>query len=255
MKLSNVFKSGSEYNGVHYDGENKVVKWIPIDSEEAFHNALKEDPTNPSLLHYLKNPITYKLNNYGFRTPVDFVDGIEGNVFLGCSHTFGIGNYLENTWSWKLNEYVGGNFLNLAVFGAGIGTGFRLLYQLKEIIRPKNVFLYFPHPYRFEYYVGDPPEWRSIAIHDKNFPPFLLERNNMEMYYHLHFNAIKTLCAELDVPLFAAEPFDFNDTEHKVFPDRARDTHFGPSGHISVFEKYKQLYDHKIEPSSKPCQS
>ena len=136
MDITDKLQIGEDYI------KNGVLKWLPSDTEEDFFERLNKDPKNPSLLHYLENPITYKLNNYGFRTPVNFVDGIEGNVFLGCSHTIGIGHYLESIWSWKLNEYIGGNFLNLAVGGTGIGTGYRLLYGLKEMIRPKNVFLY-----------------------------------------------------------------------------------------------------------------
>ena len=40
--------------------------------------------------------IEYKLNNEGFRTPDDFNSMDEGNIFLGCSHTFGVGLPIEN---------------------------------------------------------------------------------------------------------------------------------------------------------------
>ena len=91
MNLTNELHIGDQYP------KNTIVEWIPSDTEEAFLERLEKDPTNASLLHYLENPITYELNNYGFRTPVYFTEGIEGNVFLGCSHTMGIGHYLENT--------------------------------------------------------------------------------------------------------------------------------------------------------------
>ena len=251
MNLTNILTS-EENLLLNLNGKKAVHKWIPSDSEEAFLYRLKKDPKNPSLLHYLNNPITYKLNNYGFRTPVDFVNGIEGNVFLGCSHTFGIGNYLENTWSWKLNEYIGGNFLNLGTNGACIGRGFRLLYGLKGMIRPKNVFLFFPHPYRFEYYIANPPRWRTVSVHSKGTMPLILEKNNMEMYYYLHFNAIETLCKELDVPLYAVGPFDLNNPKHDVFPTCARDKHFSPSSNIIILEEFKRAYNNKIKPYSRP---
>jgi hypothetical protein len=242
------------YLGRDYIG-GTLKGWIPTDSKSNFLNRLEKDPTNPSLLYYLKNPITYKLNNYGFRTPVDFVDGVEGNLFLGCSHTFGIGHYLENTWSWKLNEYVGGKFLNAAVGGKGIGTGFRLFYQLKGIIKPKNVFLYFPHPYRFEFFDGYIKAWKSVSIHSDLTSvnkDIILEKNNMEMYYYLHFNAIKNLCTELNIPLYAINNENIFSTWHETFPDCARDTHLPPSDHINIFERFKQAYDNKEEPHSKP---
>ena len=44
---------------------NRILKWFPMDSEELFNNNLKKEPKNKSLLYYLDNPITYKLNEYG----------------------------------------------------------------------------------------------------------------------------------------------------------------------------------------------
>ena len=244
MDITNILHIGKDYE------KNTTLGWIPTDSKDLFFDRLKKDPTNPSLLHYLENPISYKLNNYGFRTPIDFVDGVEGNLFLGCSHTFGIGHYLENTWSWKLNEYVGGNFLNASVGGSGIGTASRLLYGLKGIIKPKNVFLYFPHTSRFEYY--NPREnWTSATIHNNDFL-ILSEKNNMEMYYYLHFNAIKTLCKELNTTLYAVNNENIFHNRHKTFPDCARDLHLSPADQINIFERFKQAYDNKEEPYSKP---
>tara|TARA_S200002703_G_scaffold156569_2_gene162495 strand:+ start:591 stop:1370 length:780 start_codon:yes stop_codon:yes gene_type:complete len=239
------------YLGKDYDG-SRLKEWIPTDSKLLFLDRLEKDPTNPCLLHYLKYPITYKLNNYGFRTPVDFVDEVEGNLFLGCSHTFGIGHYLENTWSWKLNEYVGGKFLNAAAGGAGIGTGFRLFYFLKGIIKPKNVFLYFPHPYRFEYFDGKRNLWETVNINSGRNINIIAEKNNMEMYYYLHFNAIKNLCTELNIPLYAINNENIFSVQHEIFPDCARDYHSPPSDHINIFERFKQAYDNKEEAYSKP---
>ena len=34
---------------------------------------------------------------------------------MGCSHTFGIGHHLENTWGFKLNNVIGGKFWNLGI--------------------------------------------------------------------------------------------------------------------------------------------
>ena len=247
MDLTDKLQIGEDYI------KNGVLKWLPSDTEEALFERLKKDPKNASLLYYLENPITYKLNNYGFRTPVNFTDGIEGNVFLGCSHTIGIGHYLESTWSWKLNEYIGGNFLNLSVAGTGIGTGFRLLHGLKEMIRPKNVFLYYPHVHRFEYYHARYKKWQTVSAPHNPSMKFMYESNNIEMYYYLHYNAIKNLCKEFDVPLYTInELFSlFNQTS--TLPRIARDNHLSPSTHINIFERFKEVYDNKTEIYSRPA--
>lgn len=105
-----------------------------------------------SLKYYKENPIEYKFNNYGFRTPDDFNDTDEGNIFLGCSHTFGTGHHLENTWAYKVNKEVGGKFWNLSQGGTGIQTDYRLLLGWKDDLKIKNIFHFTkPHP-RFEFF-------------------------------------------------------------------------------------------------------
>ena len=42
---------------------NKTLKWLPADSEKTFLERLKKDPNNPSLQHYIKHPIEYKMTN------------------------------------------------------------------------------------------------------------------------------------------------------------------------------------------------
>ena len=252
MELTNILQHSKTVKA------NTTLKWIPADTEEAFLKRLKKYPNDPSLQHYLHNPIEYKMNNMGFRTPVDFVDGVEGNLFLGCSHTMGIGHHLENVWAWKLNEYIGGNFLNASVGGAGIGTGFRLLYGLKEIIRPKNVFLFFPQPYRFEYYNSYDATWTtaSVNIAKKNEFPIIIEKNNMEMYYYVHFNAIKTLCDELDANLFTlqGDTLVLGYPTFKKIPIIARDNHLDIQQQYKILERFKYVYDNNIKPSSRPLQ-
>jgi hypothetical protein len=239
----------------HLKGKgNTNIKWIPADTEKAFLERLKKEPNNPSLQHYLQYPIEYKMNNMGFRTPVDFVEGVEGNLFLGCSHTMGIGHYLENVWSWKLNEYVGGKFLNAGVGGAGIGTGFRLFYGLKGTIRPKNVFLFFPHTYRFEYF--DSSNWTTMGISSDKVNPIISEKNNMEMYYYLHYNAIKTLCDNLGANLYTLQDdkLSLDITPTNDIPISARDYHLHINQQHHIFEKFKYVYDNKLKPSSRPLE-
>ena len=234
---------------------NSTLAWLATDTKEYFTQRLADDPNNPNLIYYKENPIDYRLNNYGFRTNIDFYEGIEGNVFLGCSHTMGIGLHLERSWAYMMNEYVGGNFLNLGVGGSGIGTGFRLLYGFKDILKPKNVFLFYPHVYRYEYFDYNPPIWRPIDVHSAGEELHVISKNNnMEMYYYLHFNAIKTLCEDFGAALYVVrdeiEPKDYTHT----LPNCARDMHFPPSHHINIFKKYKHAYDNKIKPSCRPSQ-
>ena len=239
------------------DKANKTLKWVPSDTLENFKKKLAKDPNDPNMQYYLKNPIEYKMNNMGFRTPVDFVDGVEGNLFLGCSHTMGIGHHLENIWAWKLNEYIGGNFLNAGVGGSGIGTAFRLLYGLKGMIRPKNVFLFTPHGYRYEYFNPDLKAWTTIQTTRLSARSELFKtiqaKNNMEMYYYLNFTAIKDICKSIGANLYAIDDIDFKilKTNKDTIPYTARDYHLPIDNHHHIFEKFKKAYDNNEPPNSK----
>ena len=239
MKITNKFIH-------HYsDLANSTVSWLGSDSKENFLERLKKEPTDPDVLYYKENPIEYKFNNYGFRTEVDFIPGMDGNIFLGCSHTVGIGHHLENTWSWKLNEEIGGNFLNLAVGGTGIGTAFRLLHAFKDMLKPTNVFLLNLHPYRYEYFDHYLHTWVSHRALDVNpiLSRHLLEQNNRNLYYHLHLNAIHRLCDDLEIRLFNISYKNLlhihEKSDYSGIPATARDNHMNISEHINLYECFK----------------
>jgi hypothetical protein len=142
----------------------QTLDWYPMDSEQRFKENFTNHPTNKSLLTYKKNPIQYKLNEYGFRSD-SFDTEKPGNVFLGCSHTFGIGNYMENTWSHKVNKKVGGKFFNLASPGKGIMTSLRLLRYWSSKLNIKNIFHYQPIYPRYEFYGDGSSEKSDTNIH------------------------------------------------------------------------------------------
>ena len=121
------------------------------DGEFAFKANLEKYPDDKCLLHYRDNPLLYKTNKQGYRSPSDIKKGFNGNLYLGCSYTYGVGHYWENTWVGLLNKKIGGECLNLGVPGTGIGTGARTLNELKHVIKPKNIFCNYVHKYRYEF--------------------------------------------------------------------------------------------------------
>lgn len=254
--------------------KSTTLLWTVSDNERRFKENLKNFPNDENLIYYRNNPIQYKLNNYGFRTDIDFNKGTEGNVFLGCSHTFGSGHHIENVWSYKVNEKIGGNFLNLGAPGTGIGTSSRLLEYFKDILKVKNIFLFPFHPYRYEYF--DPIEQRWLTISPtfdwltkprstriyltEDLQKVLLEDNNMEMYYNLHFNKIKNLANYMGAQLFTVTPLTkqqyhyINVDKEKTtgIPSKARDNHMPVSHHNHYTEVAFYCYKNKIKPNSTP---
>jgi len=191
---------------------NGNYEWLGMDDKELFVENCKEYPNSKSLKYYKENPIEYSFNNYGFRTPDDFNDTEYGNVFLGCSHTMGVGHHLENTWAHKVNKKVGGKFWNLSQGARGIQTDYRLLFAWKDTLKIKNIFHYtVPWP-RYEFF--DETEMIYLTPHNKNIKPykwkFFVDILAGEEYCNynqmVYINAIKGLSQEIGCNYYYLTP-------------------------------------------------
>jgi len=192
---------------------NNSYKFMETDSETVWKDILKHNSDNFSVQYYVQNPIEYKLNNEGFRTPDDFNSEDEGNVFLGCSHTFGIGHHLENTWSYKLNNVIGGKFWNLGIGGTGVATHFRLLLAYYKELKIKNIFHFAPMYPRYEFIENGRPQYYIIADYNQNWwskfgslmPESLLTDEQMEFNWISYTSAIKALANAIGVNYYLIE--------------------------------------------------
>jgi len=106
------------------DNPNRTYNptWIAIDTEERFNRLKKEGFPN----RFDANSFNYETNKHGFRCDdFDTMDFTKKSiVYLGCSHTFGIGSPEEDIWCSILHKLLQEhhntefNFINL-----GIGSG------------------------------------------------------------------------------------------------------------------------------------
>lgn len=195
---------GLEQQSMHV--QNVTHNWFPMDTEKLFLRNKEKYPRNTSLKYYIENPIKYELNNFGFRTPDDFNSKDEGNVFLGCSHTFGIGHHLENTWSYLLNQKIGGKFWNLSVPGTGIVTHFRLFLGYYKELKIKNIFHFAPKYNRFEFFINATPTPYQITNMDtwkkdfgRLYEDSLMTQEQMHFTYDAYYRAIKCIADELKI--------------------------------------------------------
>ena len=195
----------SIYQFSKYD-ENRIMPWCPTDSRRNWHENSKKYPNDKTILYYKQNPIEYKFNNYGFRTPDDFNDVDEGNIFLGCSYTIGIGHHLENTWSYKVNEHIGGKFWNLSQGGSGVATAFRLLYGFKDYLKVKNIFHFAPtlQNFRYEFIIRKLPiiinvghRYAKKLVGDKFVNESLMDIDFAKLEYDKSVCAIKSLANKM----------------------------------------------------------
>lgn len=148
------------------------ILWASTDTEEIFTPLLNKNYNKRSDIrisnmpvplfdstidYYLNNPIEYNLNEYRFRSD-SFSIKESGNVFLGCSDTFGVGQRLEHTWPYILSKlrFPNDKIYNLGAPGSGSDTNFRHFALFSDKIKIKNVFHWLPFRNRFEIYLSNP---------------------------------------------------------------------------------------------------
>lgn len=263
---------------------NKKILWSGSDNPELWESLLEKSKTNylsqnalDDLEHYKNNPIEYKLNNYGFRTYDDF-EKEQGNVFLGCSFTFGEGHHLENTWSYKLHKKIGGGlkFWNLSMGGTGIDFAFRMLYSYKNLIDVKNVFLFIPFPNRFEYpvkfskhkqisfdvfstpYYHVTPTFNTHEFFSNQFKDIehreemknqiyaLTIEEHIQMSYVKNFFAIQQVCKEIGANFYSINGVHDElrniKEDNTLIPNMARDIHPSVSYQNTVLKLFYDSY-------------
>jgi hypothetical protein len=218
---------------------NTNGNWHIADTEELFNSNFKKYSDSIHLKNYLNNPIKYNYNNFAFRTFDDFNLEDDGNVFLGCSHTFGIGHHLENTWSYKLHKKVGGKFYNISEPGSGISTQYEYLNYFKNKIKFKNVFHYLPDEC-----------WVRFFGHIlKSFTTEEELKNIVFMY----INLISDLCKSLDVNYYlltksylSVVDSKFNIDPYHISMTPARDLmHYYVEEHDNIVDIFYEKYSKK----------
>ena len=241
---------------------NNEYDFMETDSVNIWNENLKSHNDNfnkynfikYSIEYYIQNPIKYKLNNYGFRTMDDFNSEDVGNVFLGCSHTFGVGHHLENIWSYKLNQIIGGKFWNLSVGGTGVATHFRLLLGFYKELKIKNIFHFAPKYPRYEFIENGTPQ--NYVINDYNklwdlkfgnlLNDCLLTDEQCEFNWITYTYAIKGLAKEIGCNYYLIEGntgwYSYNDDSLQ-----ARDLiHHTTKAQHQIYIDFLKLYDENL---------
>ena len=105
---------------------------------------------------YVDTPLSYSVNAEGFRSDFEYHKRKEKEVdiFLGCSHTFGIGHYEKEVWTSIVSNYTGNTQINLGKPSTGIGTHYYSLLQYIDYYKVRNVFMFAPIVPRYSYFDG-----------------------------------------------------------------------------------------------------
>lgn len=137
-----------------------VTKFTGNDSEEKY---LKNLETQSNDWYYRNNEISYVYNEHGHRCKniknLNFDNYI---LFLGCSHTEGVGNRLEDTYPYLLSKKFNVDYYNLALGGCASDTArHNLTVWLAKFPLPKYIIWQWPPKDRF--LIKEKTDFRNIG--------------------------------------------------------------------------------------------
>jgi len=196
-----------------------------------------------------KDSIRYRSNDHGFRMDTDMGNiAPGGNIYLGCSITIGVGINLEDTWAWKLNQRIGGDFINLAAPGTEFDTQYRMLRTWASVLKPARA-------YTIGAFMG-----RREVIDERNSAIKLghwVKGNDLKLYKGLSsdgeimiaairaFDAMRAVCIEHGIRLYVPTSEFFERTRHSFSPDfTARDLmHRNGSWHDRIADAGDDFWD------------
>lgn len=112
---------------------------------------------------YSDTDILYEINSLGFRSDEILENPLTDTkrvLFIGCSHTFGVGLPKESIWAYqfykklKKDNLVNCGFYNLSLGGVSIDYVSRVLNYYVKKVKPYAVFCSLPDVSRREFYIG-----------------------------------------------------------------------------------------------------
>lgn len=219
------------YDSYYKAYANQTLNWILGDTEEKYQHNLMHNYDKMRELGWIDVDVTYKFNSLGFRCD-EFTDDPTA-MFLGCSHTVGVGLPVNDIWP----EIVAGELklkcANLGQGGGSADSSFRLCHGYIDKINPKIVFYMEAPAARFEIITDDPIPHGPWDIEDR-YRDWFSNENNSFFNQARNLLAIKMLCAERNIKLVQVSCFDL----HHLDGSLARDL-----GHYGVKSHYRFAHD------------
>lgn len=198
------------------------------DTEELYKRNLERFGSD---WHWAKTPVNYKFNKYGYRMNKELEDVDFNNyyAFFGCSYTMGVGLPIEETYSYRIAEAAGVDYINGALGGAPVEL---VLYNIITLLttapnKPKVVVINWPELYRTMHWENSKlafmlPNIKSDMMSRhwlKSYEAFITEDSHVVNRFKMIRNTVKLLCACMDIQLFEFTSYQVNDDFGKIFPD------------------------------------
>lgn len=242
-----------QYNLFKVRACNHTYNWLDGDTEELYKKNLTLQPAN---WFYRNNPITYKYNSNGFRcVEIDALNFDNYILFLGDSHSEGIGLHLEHTYPYQVSKKLYKSYYNLSIGGTGLDIMlYNLMSWLHTFPHPKYIVLFYTENTRsllkgigdFEY-ANIGVKWtQSKTGNNEDIKKFLVLGDLIGFFHsriHLYVNIIDSVLKFHKIPYKNITSYDHkldNPQNIEVIDSfnkpRARDYHVGVEWHNEVTE-------------------
>ena len=174
--------------------------WCGTDTESLWHR----NQHRPELSTYRDNPVHYEINPDYFRSEHNYTEleklQTEVTVYLGCSHTFGIGHHDQNTWHHAVTEHTGVTPVNLALSGAGVE--FSQMILMRYISRLNISRVYHFQPVYSRWLIKTDTRFRTVKPHritDQVIQNNWSEPGYIQLSHYRNVKAIQQMCTERDI--------------------------------------------------------
>ena len=206
---------------------NQELIWHGTDTEELYQKNLSKHRAQLEQYNWIDRPITYKFNSHGFRAD-EFDSTSPSVVFVGCSHTLGMGLPVESTWAYQVSTELKLRNYNLGVGGSSNDTAFRLAHHWIDQLNPDVVIFLSTERTRLELHIDDGLLY-DLSVWPVGFPivdTFIQgwhsNDTNSNMNYLKNTLAIEQLCSRRRIKYIQQEALSI------TMMDRARDLqHYG----------------------------
>lgn len=189
------------WNYINTDARRlQATDWCGTDTAERW----QQNQNNPEFAYYVKNPVHYQINPEYFRSEHSYTELISDqtpvNIFLGCSHTFGVGHLEHNVWHHVITENTGVTPVNLALPGAGVEFSQMILMRYIDQLNVSAVYHFQPIYSRWLIKTAD--RFRTIKPHNISDP---VVQNNwsdpgyIQLSHYRNVKAIQQMCTERDI--------------------------------------------------------
>jgi hypothetical protein len=184
-------------NGFLGFGANQSIKFSGHDSLELLNNNLK---TKPIDWYYRDKDIIYSYNNLGHRSAnINNINLDNYILFVGCSHTEGVGLTLEDRYSHIVAKELNCDYYNISVGGTGIDT---MMYNLNMWLavvkkRPKYIVWQWPESGRYLSYNNNIIGAHGMWQRDPTIMNFILA-GDMSGYFNARLKLAEVFLEKLD---------------------------------------------------------